>query len=122
MDAAANQFQPGDRAVFVYPAGYVFGTVLPPKTKSGTRMRLAVVDGGAIYPKTEDWRTTRVEYHPDWGNVVATYGITEKTKKLVRWINPNGNYRELWSGGIPYFRELYDCSKEPYTRDFSHDW
>ena len=118
----ARLFSKGDRVVFVYPHGYVFGIVLAPKTKQGLRMRLVVVDDGATHPETGDRQTTRIEYHPDWGTITETYGITNKTNKLVRWKNPIDGIVELWSGGIPYFLELYDPSKEPYRHDTVHDW
>lgn len=115
-------YKPGDRTVFVYPGGYVFGTILPPKTKNGSRLRLAVVYDGATHIETGDRQTTRVEYRPDWYRVVATYGITNKTKRLIGWINPLDGQRELWPGGIPHFFELYVLSDQLYTHDTVHDW
>ena len=113
--------EPGGRAVFVASTwGYVFGYILAPETKRGKRLRLAVVRDDERRPDSGSAHVTRVESHPVWDEIVATYFISPKTARLIGWINPIDNQKETWGPGTPHFFEMYNETRAPYTREI--DW
>lgn len=115
--------EPGGRAVFAtLNWGYIFGHILAPKGKNGKRLRLAVVHDEKTHLDTGSGRVTRMESHPVWDRVVATYYISPKTRRLIGWVNPIDHQKDTWGPGLPRFYEMYDEAKAPYTKEIDHDW